>query len=103
MHRRRLGEPGRLKIRLAELLQAEGFDISEYDLDDPKGYWRSAADCYRWEGTGKHPDFEKLMVIVSSWETMTQCVRYGIEIWHEDGDLANSFMCGPKDPNRSAS
>ncbi len=101
MPRRRRGEPGRLKIRLAELLQAEGFEFSEYDLRDTKGYYRSSpySETVRWEGGGKTKDFGDLRIVILSWETMTNCVRFGIEVWHDDMDIPSVFMCGPKDPN----
>lgn len=81
--------PGRTRERLAELLKDKGLIVSPYDLwVQEGGYRRSTWDLARWGSNdakwvdGKGPDGEPwgLKVILSSWSTMTECVRYGIDI-----------------------
>lgn len=73
-------EPGRLRWRLSELLEEEGFIVSAYDLKPAQGYWRSNpfVDVYRWEAYGK--DSKGITTSFDSWNTMGDCVKYGIEV-----------------------
>ncbi len=70
---------GRIHRKLIKLLQAEGF--SSIEIYPQYGHWRSSpyADVVRWEGTAVRGD-ETISRRVYSWDTMTACVRYGIEV-----------------------
>ncbi len=86
---KRRREPGRVKIKLSDPLRDQGFDVSEYDLIDAKGHWRSSpyADIYRWEAYSVK--YEGRDVLLSSWDTMTACIR-GINVY-PDPDLWGHF------------
>lgn len=90
---RRVGVKGRLKL----LLEAEGFQVDW--LSPAQGYWRRADVC-RWEGGGtarSRADLrDGMQVSFSSWDTMTACARYGIEVV-PDG-LATLFDVSAKKP-----
>lgn len=71
-------KPGRVRKRIAELLQAQGFDVEAEDLDTQEGAYRGPHwDLARWfancEKDGKP-------VYIYSWDTMTDCVRHGLEV-----------------------
>lgn len=74
--RRRSDEPGRIKEKLALLLQAQGYAVSEYELE--RVYGNKYNDLARWNGyEGQyHPDVTRIFFY--SWDSMTDCVRYGI-------------------------
>ncbi len=63
-----MSNPGRLRIKAAELLRLAGMDVSEYDIEPAQGYWRSSpyVDVYRW-----------YVGVYSSWDTLTEFVRNG--------------------------
>src|SRR4051812_8298642 len=85
--------PGRIRERLAALLAAKGLVVVPRDLWTQEGgyrhrHWdlaRWGTSDARWEG-GKAPDGTPwgMTVHVSSWSTMTECVRHGIEMGKED-------------------
>jgi len=79
--------------KLAELLRAEGFDVHAWDLQEPKGYWRTSihADVCRWEcvravhaDPRDGPNAPRRPVSLSSWDTMTACVRHGIVVARDE-------------------
>jgi hypothetical protein len=86
---------GRTAQRLTKLLEAEGF----YDvrLAAAAGVYRSSPyhDTYRWEGYAKakgRPGLPDGMdVVLSSWVTMTECVRQGIKVTHNHRDIPSTF------------
>lgn len=90
MSRARNRHPGRLRIRLAELLREKGFEISEYDIDPAQGRVRNKSsyetDPVRWWGRGKFKGFrgmsDGLDVTLYGWSTITDCVRHGIVVDH---------------------
>lgn len=89
----RRGEPGRLRWKMAEMLQALGVEITPYTIYPTTGWYRTSryADCYRWEGWGKTRALLNLPVgfdvHIYSWDTMTACARQGIELYQsDDGD-----------------
>lgn len=113
--RRWRSEPGRLKIKLAEILQAAGFRLTEYDIREARGYYRSSpySETYRWEayalmGTAKIAGYEAqtppetFQILLASWDTMTACVRQGIRLDYEGWDDVNILVtvsaksCAPK-------
>lgn len=86
--------PGRVREKLAELLAEKGLIVSPYDLWTQEGAYRSRYwDLARWGSSearwkdGKDPDGKPyhLTVRLSSWSTMSDCVKYGIEIGEDDG------------------
>jgi len=87
---------GKIQERLVRLLEAQGFN--DIELRAAQGSWRTDVrlDVYRWEGTGrveKRSDLPAgLSVMFASWDTMTSCVRRGIELDKGDSGLANDFL-----------
>ena len=80
--------PGRLKVRLAEMLNEcmPGWTFSPWDIRVPEGYYRSSwqVGCYRWEARGAsdgtcdgHGHKGAMNAYISSFSTITDCVRYG--------------------------
>jgi hypothetical protein len=69
--------------KLRTMLEALGF--RDVRLHSARGYWRtdSHADVMRWEGQGE--TILGLPVTFGSWNTMTACVRQGIELDKERG------------------
>lgn len=58
--------------------------MSPFDLHEAKGYWRIRGieeDCPKWSGYGTMPD--GLLAIFDSYDTMSECVRFGITITHD--------------------
>ena len=71
---------GRTRVRLAEMLTALGYTARPEDLRPQLGAWRTdrRLDVCRWEGTVLGPD--GMTRLIQSWDTMTACVRRGIEV-----------------------
>lgn len=74
---------GRVREKLAQHLRDLGFVV--HDLWATQGYPRSGGggsgeydDCWRWEGLISRPGQTQLRI--SSMDTMTACVRYGVEV-----------------------
>lgn len=64
--------------RLSALLAEKGIEIKPYDLDTQQGAYRSVLwDLARWFGSAT---YKGRRLNVCSWCTMTDCVRYGIDI-----------------------
>ena len=86
-------QPGRIRIRLSEILLANGIIVAPEDLWTQEGSYRhTLSDLARW-GTssakwilGVTPDGTPLAASfsISSWSTMTRCVRHGISLSKED-------------------
>jgi hypothetical protein len=82
--------PGRIKRRLAELLQKRGYRVTEYDLH------REYEDVY-W--TAREPDLKVAGKLISfgreliGWSTMTDCVRFGLSIGPDDDVPLTSASC----------
>lgn len=70
-------EPGKIKIKLTEMLKELGVSVSSYDLWVQEGAYRQA-DCARWGGYNATYNNQRFQL--TSWDTMTSCVRYGIAI-----------------------
>lgn len=67
-----------IQQRLIALLEKEGFRVSY--ISGVEGYWRKE-DVERWEGHGWRfmPELNKeVRVTFGCWNTMTECVKYGI-------------------------
>lgn len=77
---------GRVQDKLEELIEAEGFQVD--GIYGASGYWRQA-DVYRWECTartrGRKGFADGISCCIDCWDTMTDCVRYGIEIVQDRG------------------
>lgn len=90
MSRRRNRHPGRIRIKLADLLTkaltaSEGFDI----FVDACDFWRNEGalshathDLASWglDLEGRDPKGVKYFFSVHSWDKMTDCVRYGFSV-----------------------
>jgi len=92
VRRRRRGEPGRLKWKLSDMLQAQGYPVSPYDIDEAKGYWRSSpySDCYRWEARLIVPG-TSLTGRISCWETMTEVCKRGLVVVADQRGIFGKF------------
>lgn len=67
--------------RLEDALCDLGFGVERGAVKPVSGYWKKQ-DVFRWEA---RLHFEGRVVQVSSWETVSDCVRFGIEMHREDG------------------
>ncbi len=82
----RRNDAGRLRIRLAELLGECGITVHPDNLHRSYTFGRADADLYAWDGAGtlkEHDD--QLDCVFTSWDTMTDCCRYGIVVTQDDG------------------
>jgi len=103
--------PGRIRERIAALLAEKGLIVSPYDLWVQEGGYRHRHwDLARW-GTNharwkdsRDPDGNerKHDVHVSSWSTMTECVRWGIEIGKFDGSWNHVSAEHARQPGQEA-
>lgn len=84
------------KDKLILLLEQKGF--RDVDIRPAMGYWRTSkfSDVYRWEGFAKVLKRDDLPegtdVTLSSWDTMTSCVRLGITLDPGDASLPTDFL-----------
>lgn len=74
---------GRVREKLLSLLEAEGF--SAIEIAPAMGHYRSSpyADVHRWDGSAIKAG-DHVLSTVYSWDTMTACVKYGIEVSERD-------------------
>lgn len=100
---RRSNKVGRVREKLAALLLAEGIDIDPRDLSWQDGAYATVQwDCAKWFGDGKSvgrsdcPD--GFSVRISSWSTMTECARYGIDLSHDSRDLRGTYEISAREP-----
>lgn len=82
-----MGTVSKLQERLKKRLAAEGFIVDFFVITT--GWWRTSpqADCYRWEAWGTHPDFPdspNLRLNLGSYDTMTDCARYGFKFLKDE-------------------
>ena len=76
---------GKIREKLAEMLQAKGFMVQPEDFWIQEGVYRHFAyDGARW-GAYWHPKKgSQLVYSIYSWDTMTECVRTGIVVMPDD-------------------
>lgn len=74
--------------RLEKLLSDLGFAVPVDAIRPVQGYWKRQ-DVYRWEA---RLGFEGREVSVCSWDTVSDCVRYGIEL-HRDSAYEFEITC----------
>jgi hypothetical protein len=91
---------GRTRERLARLLN-EAIPTAMFA---PEGlnsktpiYATPQWDCCSWYGDGTDRA-TGINVHVASWSTMRECVRYGIEVFQDDGISQRSWEVCPKGP-----
>ena len=88
--------PLRISERLIELIEQIGF--RSVRLRPANGTWRTAIrrDIYRWEGSGISAGYVHLPdgmgVSFASWDTMTDCVRYGVILGEGDARISTDFL-----------
>ncbi len=71
--------------------------ISDDDLRPAQGYWRQKrADVHAWEA-GIHVDGVPCDVTLTSWDSMTECARYGVTL---EADGPASWQVWAKVPGR---
>lgn len=68
-------------MRLAELIAAQGYTVAPEDLMPQTGAWRTdhRLDVCRWESVA-FVDGNGRRWMVQCWDTMSDCVRYGVTI-----------------------
>ena len=72
------GRPGRVRRRLAQLLEDAGFDITADELDTQEGAYRGPHwDLARWFA---YCYLDGKRVYIYSWDTMGDCIKHGISI-----------------------
>jgi len=81
--RHRPGEPGRLKIKMADLLTAAGFTCEPEQVWCQEGHYRIHGQESRW-GASVIANYRRLDV--ASWNTMTECARHGIDLTYMNRD-----------------
>lgn len=71
---------GRVRVRLSEILAEHGYVVAPDDLRPQTGAWRTDCrlDVCRWEAT--LTDVTGCDWLVQCWDTMTECVRRGVDI-----------------------
>lgn len=74
--------------RLEKLLSSLGFAVPVDAIRPVQGYWKKE-DVFRWEA---RLSFEGRDVSVYSWNTVSDCVRYGIEL-HRDSAYEFEICC----------
>lgn len=102
---RRSDQIGRVREKLAALLLAEGIDIDPFNLMWQDGAYATAHwDCCKWSGHGVSLGRDDcpagISVHVSSWDTMTECARYGIELSHDSRDLPGTYEVSAREPEK---
>lgn len=84
---------GVIRIKLAALLEAEGFTVYPEDLNSQVPVYANPKwDCCSWYGRGKKGEAD---VSFASWDTMRECVRDGIFVWKDSG-IGHSYEVCPK-------
>lgn len=88
--------PVKLRTKLASMLRAKGLIIEPEDIRPALGHYRSSryADVYRWDAWCVTRDFaipdatypNGIRINLASWDTITDCVRYGFELSNLSGD-----------------
>ena len=74
--------PGRIRIKAAEILRNGGIPVSEYDIYTADGYWRSSpyVDVARW-----------YCLTYKSWQTLTEFVKlaskYGFVVDKKESEI----------------
>lgn len=105
---------GRKRQRLAELLEAEGYLIDLITVAQGRDRSDFRRDIMRWEAWGKKilkhepPGYTELANIntwFGSYDTITDCVRYGITLTPEKQYLAGAtysggFYVGANEPQK---
>jgi hypothetical protein len=95
---------GRVRERLAAMLDELGFDVDPSDLDSQYPVYATAQwDCCSWSGRGYSRAIKQKyglsengsgnLVHFASWSTMTECVRKGITVSKED----HAYEVSPKE------
>jgi hypothetical protein len=91
-------EPGKKRIKLAKLLTAAGYSCDPYDLRAQTGWYRTSSrldnDSFRWEGVGFRGLIEHHLY---SYYTMTELIKTGVVVEHEDEDPPLWFKVYPKE------
>lgn len=99
--------PGRTRVRLAELLAGCGLIVEPGELWTQEGANRHSSAARwgthraRWKD-GRTPDGSTCgeLVTVSSWDTMTDCVRHGVGVrrdgpsWNQSWRVVDVFHQG---------
>lgn len=69
-----------VREKLAHLLRLAGLRCQAENLWPAQGSWRTdrRLDTYPWEGQATNA--AGMLVNLSSWDTMSDCVRYGITL-----------------------
>ena len=82
-------KPGKIRQKLSLLLEEKGVIINPLDLWSQKGYYTHRNhDLARWGG---HAHYNGHLAILCSWDTMTDCVKYGIEISVKGNEIEVSY------------
>jgi hypothetical protein len=90
-------EPGAIRWKLSELLAKAGVAVSPYDLWTQEGFYRSRYhDLARWGSN--HATYEGRKCHLCCWDTMSNCVRYGLTVawWERDNHtMVEVYRKGP--------
>ena len=92
----RVSHPGSIKFRLVEMLCREfGALFSPYDLSSSNPMHIRLMGLCVWDCFGQMPN-SLLKVHVYSWDTMTNCARYGFEAIRHPRDIHDYELVAKK-------
>lgn len=83
-----LRKPGYIRIKLAEMLVAQGYEVEPDDLWSAEGHYRiygNQEESLRWEAFERGADYAHQRHLIS-FSTMTECVRKGFDLNHDHGN-----------------
>ena len=75
----------RLAKELTKILESIGHSVYPNRIHPVSGYWKKQ-DVYRWEAFTT-PSGDVISKAINSWDTITDCLKYGFEIDFEDGEF----------------
>lgn len=92
-------KPGRLRLRLAAVLDAAGIAVDPADLWTQEGAYRHGGAGARWGclharwKAGKNPagEFAPARFSLCSWSTMADCVRLGVTVNPDGSDYQDRW------------
>ncbi len=93
-----INNPGRIRWRLADMLQALGFHVTAYDIWEQQGEYRKlrGAEGASWGAYQHNPnDPQAWYAPLHSFNTMTECVKNGITVDRDGTDLC---VCANEPP-----
>ena len=92
---------GRVRLRLAAMLSVElGKFVPPEDITPRLGAWRTRVglDVCRWEGRLPWPGYKEGAPVMC-WDTMSECVRFGVGVERDSSGGLDAFALDPRKPS----